>query len=62
MGKNLRGDAEKKKITYPSVLGLKESKEIQAGLIKKAVAAMNGFDHKADPLRELARYIIERTQ
>jgi hypothetical protein len=30
--------------------------------VKKAVAAMDGFDHKADPLRDLARYIVERNQ
>jgi geranylgeranyl diphosphate synthase, type II len=62
MGKKPGGDAKKKKITYPSVLGLRESKEIQEGLVKKAAAVLDGFDHKADPLRDLARYIVERNQ
>ena len=62
MGKKPGGDAKKKKITYPSVLGLRESKEIAEELVKKAIAAMDIFDQKADPLRELARYIIERKQ
>jgi geranylgeranyl diphosphate synthase, type II len=62
MGKKPGGDANKKKITYPSVLGLRESKEIQEKLVRKAVAVLDGFDHKADPLRDLARYIVERNQ
>jgi geranylgeranyl diphosphate synthase, type II len=61
-GKTPGGDAKKKKITYPSVLGLVESKSIQRELVKQAVAAMDGFDHRADPLRSLAQYIIERNQ
>lgn len=61
-GKKPGGDARKKKITYPSVLGLKQSKEIQKELVNQAVAAIERFDRKADPLRSLARYIIERNQ
>lgn len=61
-GKKPGGDARKKKITYPSVLGLKESKEIQKELVNQAVAAIDRFDREADPLRSIARYIIERNQ
>jgi geranylgeranyl diphosphate synthase type II len=60
LGKGVGNDARKKKITFPSVLGLEKSKEIQLSLIKEAVAMLESFDHRADPLREIALYIIER--
>jgi geranylgeranyl diphosphate synthase type II len=60
MGKGVGGDARKKKITYPSVLGLEASRKIQAEMVQSAVAALENFDHAADPLRHLAAYIIER--
>ena len=60
MGKGVGGDARKKKITFPGAVGLKKSKEMQGRLIEEAVVALNPFDKKADPLRSLAVYIIER--
>jgi len=60
MGKNVGGDARKKKITYPAVLGLGRSKEIQEKTIKEAIESLEPFDQKADPLRHIAQYIIER--
>ena len=60
LGKNVGGDARKEKITYPAVLGLGRSKEIQEATIKMAIESLEPFDHKADPLRHIARYIIER--
>ncbi len=60
LGKAVGSDQEKKKVTYPSVLGLERSKQIQKELIEKAILALKDFDSKADPLREIAKYIIER--
>jgi geranylgeranyl diphosphate synthase type II len=60
LGKNVGGDARKEKITYPTVLGLDRSKEIQEDTIKTAIESLEPFDRKADPLRHIARYIIER--
>ena len=60
LGKAVGGDARKKKITYPSVLGLQRSKQIQAEVIGRAVSSLDRFDHGADPLRSIAKYIIER--
>jgi geranylgeranyl diphosphate synthase, type II len=62
MGKGVGGDARKKKITYPSVLGLEASRRVQAEMVENAVDALRDFDHAADPLRLLAAYIIERKQ
>jgi geranylgeranyl diphosphate synthase type II len=60
MGKGVGGDARKKKITYPAVVGLQKAKEIQGRLVEEAVDALKSFDEKADPLRSIAVYIIER--
>ncbi len=60
MGKRTGADERKGKATYPSLLGLARAKEIQTGLIEEAVAALSGFGEGAEPLRHLARYIIER--
>jgi geranylgeranyl diphosphate synthase type II len=60
MGKRAGGDARKKKVTYPSVFGLARSREAQKELIDKAIGFLKTFDHKADPLRQIAFYIIER--
>jgi len=60
MGKAVHGDELKGKMTYPSVYGLQRSKEILEGLIDLAISSLKEFDLSADPLREIARYIIER--
>jgi geranylgeranyl diphosphate synthase type II len=60
LGKGVGGDAKKKKITYPSVLGLAQSKAIERTLVQKAVEALAAFGQEAEPLRAIAVYIIER--
>jgi geranylgeranyl diphosphate synthase, type II len=60
MGKGVGGDGRKGKATYPALLGLAKSKEIQESLVDSAVEALRDFDRRSDPLRQIARYIIER--
>jgi geranylgeranyl diphosphate synthase type II len=60
MGKATGGDEKKKKATYPALFGLTESKEIARELVEKALKALEDFDNKADPLRAVALYIVER--
>ena len=60
MGKGVGGDARKKKVTYPSVHGLVRSREIQRQSIDQAIHSLRTFDSKAEPLRFLATYMIER--
>ncbi|HID31675.1 MAG TPA: polyprenyl synthetase family protein [Desulfobacterales bacterium] len=60
MGKAMGGDAQKGKLTYPAVMGLESSKAIQRELVEQAIQSLEPFDHRADPLRHIARYIIER--
>lgn len=60
MGKTVGADEQKNKNTYPSIYGLERSKEIQKMLIREAVSSLNKFGSKAEPLRSIAQYIIER--
>jgi geranylgeranyl diphosphate synthase type II len=60
-GKGIGSDKARGKITYPSIFGVPESKRIQRELVAHAIEALNGFDKRAEPLRELAQYIIERS-
>ncbi len=60
MGKPAGSDEQKNKITYPAVLGIGRSKEIQAELVRTAIESLREFDYRAEPLRGIAKYIIER--
>lgn len=60
IGKDVGSDLENNKATYPAILGLKRSKEREASLVDKAITALAIFDEKADPLKEIARYVVER--
>jgi len=60
LGKGIGSDKKRGKMTYPAVFGITESKRIQEELIDHAIEALKGFDDKADPLRDIARYIINR--
>lgn len=60
MGKKARADEQRGKITYPAAVGLSRSKKIQAELVEAAIESLNIFDRAADPLRQIAGYIVER--
>jgi geranylgeranyl diphosphate synthase type II len=60
IGKDAGSDLARGKATYPAVIGINESKQHAAELVKDALEALAGFDVKADPLREIARYIVNR--
>lgn len=60
MGKATGSDAKRQKCTYPSLMGLEQSKELANQLINSALQALQIFDNRSDSLRAIARYIIER--
>jgi geranylgeranyl diphosphate synthase type II len=60
MGKAVGTDSLREKSTYPSVLGLEGARKFSKNLIREALQALENFDQRADPLRSIARYIIER--
>lgn len=60
IGKDVGSDIKKGKKTFPSFYGLAESRRRAVEVVDKAIIALKDFDRKADPLRELAKYIINR--
>ncbi|WP_325436646.1 (2E,6E)-farnesyl diphosphate synthase [Pseudomonas nitroreducens] len=60
LGKTQGKDQAHDKPTYPALLGLDEAKAYALALRDQALAALEGFGDSAEPLRALARYIVER--
>ena len=60
MGKAAGTDTMAGKNTYPALLGLKKSKQMAEKQVNNALRVIDKFDNKSDPLRELAKYVIER--
>lgn len=60
LGKTAGSDQKKNKATYPALHGLEEARKKQQALYAAALNALQTFDDKGDPLRSIARYIIER--
>lgn len=60
MGKAIGSDTRAGKNTYPALLGLSSSKQKAKELVNNALQALEEFDNKADPLRGLATYVIQR--
>jgi len=60
IGKDAGSDQARGKATYPAVIGIRESRNRATELLEIALEAISGFDAQADPLREIARYVLSR--
>ncbi|HHY92700.1 MAG TPA: polyprenyl synthetase family protein [Firmicutes bacterium] len=60
LGKPVKNDAAKKKLTFVTLYGLDEAKSEAARLAYEAETALCHLGAGADPLRELARFTVER--
>ena len=60
LGKKTGSDLSKGKATYPSLMGLEESKRRARELVELAVDAIRSFGSEAQPLREIAWFIVSR--
>lgn len=60
LGKTAGKDLQAQKATFPSIWGLEESKARAKQLIDSAIAQLNHFGEKAEPLQALAKFIIDR--
>ncbi|MFD2256932.1 polyprenyl synthetase family protein [Luteolibacter algae] len=60
LGKTAGKDQIVEKSTYPSVLGLDESRKEAARLTAEAMGALDIFGEEADPLRKIAGWMLER--
>ena len=62
MGKAVGTDDSRNKNTFPSLIGLEQSKVYAESLVNNALKEIEDFDNKADSLRAIAGYIIERNK
>jgi geranylgeranyl diphosphate synthase type II len=60
MGKITGSDTKRGKVTYPALVGMDASRKKAGELVEGALSAIKNFDHRAEPLRMIAAYIIER--
>ena len=60
LGKTQGKDEAHDKPTYPALLGLDAAKDYALELRDQALHVLCPFGNRAEPLRELARYIVER--
>ncbi len=60
LGKPIGSDAENGKTTYVSLLGIEGAKEKERLLTQTAVDKIEKFGEKADFIKELARYLLDR--
>ncbi|ADW18548.1 farnesyl-diphosphate synthase [Desulfobulbus propionicus DSM 2032] len=60
LGKPAGSDLKSDKVTYPSLFGKETSRTMAREAVQEAIAALAAFDHQADPLRNLANFIVDR--
>ncbi|KIH76458.1 farnesyl-diphosphate synthase [Geoalkalibacter ferrihydriticus] len=61
LGKTAGSDAVRGKATYPALIGLDASRGRARELKEMAIAALDPLGEKAEPLRAIARFIVERS-
>ncbi|MDK2882385.1 MAG: geranylgeranyl diphosphate synthase, type [Bacillota bacterium] len=60
LGKPVKNDAQKQKLTYVTLYGLEKARAEAKRLAEEAEAALVGLGPSAEPLRYLARFTVER--
>jgi geranylgeranyl diphosphate synthase type II len=60
LGKAVGRDAELDKATYPAVLGVEASRQRALELMQAGMTALSMFGARAEPLRQIATYIVSR--
>ena len=60
LGKAVGKDQAKGKATYPALFGIAESRRMAEVLVEEALGRLQLFNGRANPLREIARFILKR--
>jgi geranylgeranyl diphosphate synthase type II len=60
LGKTAGKDTASEKVTYPSLFGVEASLQRADALVIDACAELDSFGEHAEPLKELARFLVER--
>ena len=62
LGKTAGKDVAAEKVTYPALFGIEESVRKANVLVDRACAELNEFGSAASTLKDLARFLVERTK
>jgi geranylgeranyl diphosphate synthase type II len=60
LGKTAGKDTAAQKVTYPALFGVEESERKADSLVSAAFSELESFGERAERLKELARYLVER--
>jgi len=60
LGKTAGKDTASEKATYPALFGIEGSERRADDLMRQAFAELEGFGERAEALKEVARYLVER--
>jgi geranylgeranyl diphosphate synthase type II len=60
VGKRVGKDQHRGKLTYPAVLGIEPSRRVADEVFGRALRSLDPVGCAAEPLRDLARFILER--
>ncbi|HYK63443.1 MAG TPA: farnesyl diphosphate synthase [Patescibacteria group bacterium] len=60
MGKRTQKDDGRGKATYPAIMGVERSMDLARELETRAHRAIAGFGDRAEPLRHIATFVVER--
>ena len=62
MGKRTGTDSARGKSTYPSLVGLEEARRLADEAVASALEALDSYGPDADPLRDIARFVVDRNR
>jgi geranylgeranyl diphosphate synthase type II len=62
LGKTAGKDMAAEKVTYPALFGIEESIRKADALVEKGCASLDVFGERAETLKALARFLVERKQ
>src|ERR1700676_754897 len=60
LGKTAGKDTASEKVTYPALFGIEASERKADALVNEAFAELDSFGERAETLKELARFLVER--
>ncbi len=62
LGKTAGKDTAAQKVTYPALFGVEESLKKAEALVESALSSLGGFGARAETLKALAKFLVERTK
>ncbi len=61
LGKAIGSDIENKKVTYPALFGIEESRQMASRLVERGISSLKMFGSRADVLRDIADFFVSRS-